>query len=99
MYRNNAYNEALAKEFEDVNFAQEYLLALVNDEDEPMTIEEALRFTIPRMGVSEFARKIGKSKSDVDKFLREERNPKPETLAEYLKPFNLRPKMILEKAA
>ena len=99
MYRNNAYDEDLAKEFADVDFAQEYLLSLVNDKDEPMTIEEALRFTIPRIGVSEFAKKIGKSKSDVDKFLREERKPKPETLEEYLKPFHLKARMVLEKAA
>jgi len=97
MYRNNAYDEDLAKEMQDTEFAQQYLLNLV--EDEPMPVEEALRMAIPRMGVAEFSRKIKKSKTDIDKFLRGERNLKPETLNEYLVPFNLRVKVILEKVA
>ncbi len=82
---------------QDTEFAQQYLLNLV--EDEPMPVEEALRMAIPRMGVAEFSRKIKKSKTDIDKFLRGERNLKPETLNEYLVPFNLRVKVILEKVA
>ena len=99
MYRNNAYNEDLAKEMQDPEFAQQYILNLVEDEDEPMTVEEALRLAIPRMGVAEFSRKINKSKTDVDKFLRGERNLKPETLNVYLFPFNLRVRVTLEKVA
>ena len=99
MYRNNAYDEDLAKEMQDPEFAQQYLLNLVEDEDEPITVEEALRMAIPRMGVTEFSRKIKKSKTDIDKFLRGERNLKPETLNEYLVPFNLRIKVTLEKVA
>lgn len=99
MYRNNAYDEDLAKEMQDPEFAQQYLLNLIEDEEEPMSIEDALRMTISRMGVAEFSRKIKKSKTDVDKFLRGERNLKPETLNEYLLPFNLRVKVTLEKVA
>ena len=99
MYRNNAYDEDLAKEMQDPEFAQQYLLNLVEDKDEPIIIEEALRMAIPRMGVTEFSCKIKKSKTDVDKFLRGERNLKPETLNEYLVPFNLRIKVTLEKVA
>jgi len=99
MYRNNAYDDDLAKEMQDSEFAQQYLLNLVDDVDEPMTVEEALRMAIPRMGVAEFSSKTNKSKSDVDKFLRGERNLKPETLNEYLVPFNLRVKVTLEKVA
>ena len=99
MYRNNAYDEDLAKELSDINFAQEYLLSLVEDPDEPMSIEEALRFMIPRMGIPGFAKIVGKSKSDIDKFLRGERNLKLETLSEYLGPFKLQLKIVLEKAS
>lgn len=99
MYRNNAYDDDLAKEMQDPEFAQQYLLNLVEDEDEPMTVEEALRLAIPRMGVAEYSRKIKKSKADIDKFLRGERNLKPETLNDYLVPFNLRIKVTLEKVA
>ena len=92
-------DEDLAKEFQNPEFAQEYLLDLVQDEDEPMSVEEALRFTIPKIGVSEFSHMIGKSKTDVDKFLKGDRNLKPETLDEYLSPFNLRIRINLEKVA
>ena len=99
MYRNNSYDQSLAREFKNPKFAQEYLLNLVNDKDEPMSIEEALRFIIPKIGVSEFAKIIDKNISDVDKFLRKERNLKPDTLIDYLKPFKLQIKMSLEKKA
>ncbi len=99
MYRNNAYDKDLAKEMKDLKFAQQYLLSLIEDEDEPLSVEDALRMAIPRMGVAEFSRKIKKSKTDVDKFLRGERNLKPETLNEYLVPFRLRIKVTLEKVA
>lgn len=58
-----------------------------------------ITIAIPRMGVAEFSRKVKKSKSDVDKFLRGERNLKPDTLNEYLIPFNFRIKVTLEKVA
>ena len=99
MYRNNAYNEELAKQLKDQEFAREYFLALVEGDEEPISIEEALRIVIPQMGVAEYSRSITKSKTDVDKFLRGERNLKRETLNEYLKPFDLVVKLVLEKAA
>jgi hypothetical protein len=99
MYRNNAYDEDLAIEMQDSEFAQQYLLNLIEDEEEPMSVEDALRMAIPRMGVAEFSRMIKKSKTDVDKFLRGERNLKPETMNEYLVPFKLRVKVSLEKVA
>ena len=98
-HRSESYDEDLAKEMKDLKFAQQYLLSLIEDEDEPLSVEEALRIAIPRMGVAEFSRKIKKSKTDVDKFLRGERNLKPETLNEYLVPFRLRIKVTLEKVA
>ena len=84
---------------QDSEFAQQYLLNLIEDEEEPMSVEDALRMAIPRMGVAEFSRMIKKSKTDVDKFLRGERNLKPETMNEYLVPFKLRVKVSLEKVA
>jgi DNA-binding phage protein len=99
MHRNNAYNEELAKQLEDQEFAREYFLALVEGDEEPISIEEALRMVIPQMGVAEHCRTISKSKTDVDKFLRGERNLKRDTLNEYLKPFDLVAKLVLEKVA
>ena len=98
MYRNNAYNELLAREFENIDFAREYILGLVHDEDEPMSVVDDLRFTIPRIGVREFCDLTGKSKSDINKFLNGERNPKTETLNDYLLPFGLKVRIDLEAA-
>jgi antitoxin component HigA of HigAB toxin-antitoxin module len=80
-------------------FAQGFLLGLVEDEDEPMEIEEALRFSINRMGVTEFSNMIGESKSNVSNFLNGTRNLKEETLNKYLVPFNLKIKKVLEELA
>lgn len=68
MYRNSNYDELLATKLNSEEFAQEYLLSLVEDPDEPMTIEEALRFAIPKMGVSEFCLKSGIRKQNVNDF-------------------------------
>lgn len=70
-------------------FAKQYLPELINDEDEPMSVEDALRFVIKRMGTTDFANLVGESKQTVDKFLKGQRNPKRETLDKFLRPFGL----------
>ncbi len=65
-------------------------MELINDENEPMSVEDALRFVIKRMGTTDFANLVGKSKQTIDKFLKEIRNPKRETLDQLLRPFDLR---------
>ena len=90
MYRSNSYDEDFSKDMQDPVARREYLLALIHDEDEPMSVEEALRFTIRRMGTVEFADLAGEKKQNVDKFLSGERNLKRETLDKYLEPFGLR---------
>lgn len=99
MFRSNSYDEKISEKMLNPDFAQEYLLGLVNDEDEPMEVEEALRFIINRMGVTEFANLIGESKSNVGNFLNGTRNLKEETLNKYLTPFRLKVKKVLEQVA
>jgi hypothetical protein len=99
MYRSNSYDEKISKKMKNTEFAQEYLLSLANDEDEPMEVEDALRFTINRIGVTEFANLIGESKSNVGNFLNGKRILKEETLNKYLAPFSLKVKKILEEVA
>lgn len=99
MYRSNSYDEKISKKMKNPEFAQEYLLSLVNDEDEPMEIEDALRFAINRIGVTEFANLIGESKSNVGNFLNGKRVLKEETLNKYLAPFSLKVKKVLEEVA
>lgn len=99
MYRSNSYDEKISKKMKNPKFAQEYLLSLVSDEDEPMEIEDALRFAINRIGVTEFANLIGESKSNVGNFLNGKRVLKEETLNKYLAPFSLKIKKVLEEVA
>ena len=99
MYRSNSYDEKLSQKLKNPEFAQEYLLALVDDEEEPMSIEDALRQAILKMGTTDFAELVDDNKANVDKFLKGKRVLKEETLNRYLEPFGLRVKKALEKVA
>jgi DNA-binding phage protein len=89
MYRSNTYDEDFSKDMEHPEARHIYLLTLIHDEDEPMSIEEALRFTIRRMGTVNFADLAGEKKQNVAKFLSGERKLKRETFDKYLLPFGL----------
>lgn len=99
MYRKNSYEEMFSKQMQDPEYAQGFLLGLINFEEEPMEIEEALRVVINRMGVTDFARMIGENKSNVASFLNGSRKLKEESLNKYLKPFKLRIKKTVEEVA
>ena len=99
MYRSDSYDEKLSEKLKDSEFAQEYLLALVDDEDEPMSVEVALKLTIQKMGTTDFAELIEEDKANVDKFLKGNRVLKEETLNRFLSPFGLRVRKALEKVA
>ncbi len=99
MKRSETYDERVSRELKDPDNAQCYILELIENEDEPMEIEEALRFTINRMGITDFANLINEDKANVDKFVKGKRTLKEETLNKYLMPFNLRVRKILEKVA
>ena len=89
MYRRTTFDEDFSRDMQGPVARNAFLLALIQDEDEPMSIEEALRFTIRQMGTVEFAALVGEKKQNVGKFLSGERNLKRETLDKYLKPFGL----------
>lgn len=99
MYRSDSYDRKLSEKLKDPEFAQAYLLALVEDDDEPMTIEDALRQIIGKMGTTDFATLVEEDKANVDKFLKGQRVLKEESLNNYLRPFGLRLKKALEKVA
>lgn len=98
MRRSNYYEETLAQELRDKEFAQGFLLDLIETKDD-FTLEEALKHTIVRMGIKEFAAKAKVPRSNVSEFLKGKRKLKPETLDLYLKPFGLKTKLVLEKAS
>ena len=64
-----------------------------------LSVEEALRHTIQRMGIKEFSDVSGIPSSNIVDFLNDRRRPKPETLDRYLRPFSLKIKLELEKVA
>ena len=99
MYRSDSYDKKLSQKLRDSEFAQEYILSLVEDKDEPMSVESALCFVIQRMGTTDFANLVGEDKGNVDKFLKGKRVLKEDTLNRYLEPFGLRVKKTLEKVA
>ena len=99
MYRSDSYDKKLSQKLRDPGFAQEYILSLVEDKDESMSVESALHFVIQRMGTTDFADLVGEDKGNVDKFLKGKRVLKEDTLNRYLEPFGLRIRKTLEKFA
>ena len=98
MYRNSSYDEDLARELQDFEFAQGFLLTLMEGE-EGLSLEKALRHTIQRMGIKEFCELAQIPMPNVMEFLSGKRKLKPETLDRYLHPFGLRTRVIVEKAS
>jgi len=98
MNRTKSYDQELSEKLSDPKFAQAFLMGLMEGED-GLTIEDALRHAIKRMGVKEFSQSVGVPHSNIQEFLKKKRRPKPETLDLYLKPFRLKIKLIVEKAS
>src|ERR1035437_1004599 len=97
MKRSESFDAYLSKQLENIKFAQGYILDLMEGAD-GLSLEEALRTTIRQMGVKEFCERVKMRKQNVNDFLSEQRKLKRETLDEFLKPFGLRTKVIVEKA-
>ncbi|MDZ4663231.1 MAG: hypothetical protein SGJ18_16595 [Pseudomonadota bacterium] len=98
MKRGKSYDEELSHKFKSIKFAQAYILALMEG-DEGLSVEAALKHTIERMGIKEFVQLAKVPQPNVSEFLKGKRKLKPETLNEYLKPFKLKAKLMLEKAS
>jgi predicted transcriptional regulator len=79
-------------------FAQGFFLALMEGED-GLSVEESLKRTIQSMGITEFSEASGVPRPNVQEFLKGKRKLKTETLNTYLKPFRLKIKIMVEKAA
>jgi hypothetical protein len=98
MKRSKSYDEELSKKLKNVKFAQTYIVALMEG-DEGLSAEAALRHTIERMGIKEFVLLAKIPQPNVSEFLSGKRKLKPKTLNEYLKPFKLKAKLVLEREA
>jgi DNA-binding phage protein len=85
--RSRDWNEQLAKDLRDPEFAREFILALL---DEGFTVQQALAKTIRNHGIKEFARKAKMPSSNVSRAVRQSYNPSQRLLERLLKPFGLR---------
>jgi len=87
MKRSRDWNETLAAELRDAEFAREFVAGLL---DEGFSLREALAKTIRAYGVSEFASKAHIASPNLLRSIRPAGNPTQKTLEQMLKPFGLR---------
>lgn len=85
--RSKDWNQGLAQDLQDPEFAQEFLLAAI---EEGISIQLALGKAIRALGVKEFAAKVGLPSSNLLRAINPKHNPTQETLNRLLKPFKLR---------
>ena len=80
------WNEGLAKDLQDLNFAREFLLASLA---EGISIQVVLGKVIRAMGVKEFSKKSKIASPNILRAINPKHNPTQETLNRLLKPFGL----------
>lgn len=85
--RSRDWNERLASDLHDPEFAREFLMAML---DEGFTLQAALGKTIRSYGVKEFAKKARIPSSNLIRSIGSKHNPTQKTLDKLLKPFGLR---------
>ena len=98
MYRHGSYDKYLASKLQDQEFARGFLLSLMEGDD-GFALLEALKHTIRRMGVKEFAAVSGIPAKSVSRMLNNARMPRLETLNRYCAPFGLRVCLTLKDVA
>jgi DNA-binding phage protein len=85
--RSKDWNEGLAEDLRNQDFAREFLLAAI---DEGVPIQVALGKVVRAMGVKEFAAKIRMASPNVLRAINPRHNPTQDTLNRLLKPFRLK---------
>lgn len=85
--RSRDWNEGLAQDLRDEEFARTFLLAAM---DEGVPIQHALGKVIRAMGVKEFAEKLQMASPNVLRAIHPQHNPAQDTLNRLLSPFRLR---------
>lgn len=93
--RHKSYDELIVKKFENPEFAQGYLLNIVDNEG--LSIDEALRETIKAMSLQAFSNKSGLSIQAVSDFVSKRQKWSIDKLINQIdKVFNLKVKLSLE---
>ena len=93
--RHKNYDDVMVKKFENPQYAQEYLLNVV--ESEEISIDEALREVIKAMSLQAFSEKSGLSIQAVSDFVSKRQKWSTDKLAKQIgNVFNLKVKLSLE---
>jgi len=93
--RNKSYDEILSQKFENLSYAQEYLINIL--ESENLSVDEALRETIKAMGLQNFANKTGISIQGVSDFVAERQKWSTDKLSKCIKEvFKLKVRLVVE---
>jgi DNA-binding phage protein len=90
MHRSNSFNERFSKEIRKPKYARAFILELLENKDEPMPLEEAIRLIARKMGTTDFAELVGERVQNIHGFIEGKRHPKRETLDKFLRPFGLK---------
>ena len=85
--RTKDWNEGLAQDLKNPEFAREFLLAAV---EEGVSLQTALGKVIRAMGIKEFAGKIGMESPNVLRAINPRHNPTQATINRLLDPFGLK---------
>jgi len=85
--RTKDWNEGLAKDLRNPQFAREFLLASI---DEGISLQHALGKVIRAMGIKEFAEKIGMESPNLLRAINPHHNPTQATINRLLNPFGLK---------
>ena len=85
--RSKDWNEFLAKDLQNVKFAQEFVLAAL---DEGVSIQIAIGKVVRAIGVKEYSKKIKMASSNILRAINPKHNPTQETLNCLLAPLGLR---------
>jgi DNA-binding phage protein len=85
--RTKDWNEGLAKDLKNPEFAREFLMAAV---EEGVSLKQALGKVIRAMGVKEFATRISMESPNVLRAINPRHNPTQATIDRLLSPFGLK---------
>lgn len=95
--RNKNFDELIAKNMQDYEYSQSYLLVQIEEHGE--SVQDALILAIEATGLSTYAKNNGFSIQSVSDFVHKKRECKVATIDKFMKPFGLKIKMEIEKIA
>ena len=91
--RSESFDKYVAEQMQDLDYARETLVTSIEHFGE--SVEDALRYTIEKMGIKEFSELSGIQIQNISQFIKGKRNLKVETLDKYLSVFKLKSKIVV----